>query len=106
MLSGRAPVPRLALMIGVGVISAALSLSGSRAGIISVVIVGIVALVWLLRVQGARISVRGLGLGMAPLVIGIAIAIALGSDYDAGQLATLDMKRKTSVWLWSLPMIR
>jgi len=106
LLSGRAPVPRLALMIGVGVISAALSLSGSRAGIISVVIVGIVALVWLLRVQGARISVRGLGLGMAPLVIGIAIAIALGSDYDAGQLATLDMKRKTSVWLWSLPMIR
>ncbi len=70
VLSGRAPVPRLALMTGIGVISAALSLSGSRAGVLSVLIAGIVALVWLLKAQGARITLRGVGLGMAPLAIG------------------------------------
>jgi hypothetical protein len=106
LLSGRSSVPRLALMIGIGIISAALSLTGSRAGVLSVVVAGIVALVWLLRAKGSRISIRGIALGIAPLVIGIAIAIALGTQDQANGLASLDFQRKTAVWLWSLPMIR
>jgi len=106
LLSGRAPVPRLALMLGVGVIAAALSLSGSRAGVLSVLIAGVVALLWWLRAKSSRLSFRGLALGMAPLVIGVAVAIALGTANEAGQLASFDVQRKASVWLWSLPMIR
>jgi len=105
-LSGRSPVPRLALMIGVGVISAALFLSGSRGGVASVLIAGIVALIWFVRAQKSRISLRGIGLALAPLALGIVIAFALGSEHEAGQLTAIDFQRKVSVWLWSLPMIR
>src|SRR6478609_6025582 len=62
LLSGRSPLPRLASMIGIGSITAALALSGSRAGMASVLVAGFVALVWLLRAKGARISSRGLAL--------------------------------------------
>jgi tetratricopeptide (TPR) repeat protein len=106
LLSGRSPVPRLALLIGVGSITAALSLSGSRAGIVSVLVAGIVALVWLLRAKWARISARSFGVAVAPLAIGIAIAVALGTEHEAGQFTALDVERKVSVWRWSLPMIR
>src|SRR6185369_16609434 len=106
LLSGRSPLPRLALMIGLGAISAAISLSGSRGAILSVIIAGIVALIWLLRTRGIQITARGVALGMAPLVLGIAVAIALGTSNEANELASFDMKRKVSVWLWSLPMIR
>jgi len=105
LLSGRAPVPRLAVMLGVGVIAAALSLSGSRAGVLSVLIAGVVALVWWLKAKGSRLSFRGLGLGIAPLLIGVAVAVALGTEKEAGQLSSLDFQRKACVWLWSLPMI-
>ena len=106
LLSDRSPVPRLALMVGVGVISATLFLSGSRAGVLSLLLAAGVALVWLMRARGARISLRGLALGMMPLVTGVGIAFALGTENEARQLATLDVQRKVSVWLWSLPMIR
>jgi tetratricopeptide (TPR) repeat protein len=106
LLTDRSPLPRLALMIGVGSITAALALSGSRAGVVSVLVAGIVALVWLLRAKGARISARSFGVAMAPLAIGIAIAVALGTEHEAGQFNALDVERKVSVWLWSLPMIR
>jgi tetratricopeptide (TPR) repeat protein len=106
LLSGRSPAPRSALIIGLAVISTALCLSGSRAAILSVVIFGVVALAWLARGQVWRVPGRGLMLGLAPLIIGVAIAIALGTAKDAGQLATLDVRRKVSVWLWALPMIR
>ena len=106
LLSDRSPVPRLPLTIGLGVITVALCLSGSRAAVLSVLVAGTVTLAWLARGQGSRLSLRGLVLGVAPFVIGIAIAIGLGTAKDASQLASLDMRRKASVWLWSLPMIR
>jgi len=106
IVSGRSPLPRLAVMIGVGIITAALALSGSRAGVLSVLVVGTTALVWLMRGKGAHISVRGVAFGAAPLLIGIAVAIALGDEGTAAGLATLDVERKVSVWVWSLPMIR
>jgi len=106
LLSGRSPLPRLASMIGIGSITAALALSGSRAGMASVLVAGFVALVWLLRAKGARISSRGLALAIAPLAVGIGIAVALGTQHEVGQFSALDVERKPSVWLWSLPMIR
>ena len=106
LLSGRAPVPRIVLMVGVGVICASLSLSGSRAGVLSVFIAGIVALALLSKAKGAGVSVRGLALGIAPFVMGVVVAIALGFENEAGQLANLDVERKVRVWLWSLPLIR
>jgi len=106
LLSGRSPVPRLALMIGIGAISAALFLSGSRAGVLSMLVAGVVALVWQLTAREHRISVRGLGLAVTPLVIGITVAVALGTGQEAGQLTSLDFSRKVAVWFWSLPMIR
>lgn len=106
LLSDRSPLPRLALMICVGVIAAALCLSGSRAGVVSMVVFGAVALAWLVKARGARISLRGFALGTMPLLIGVVIAFALGTENEANQLATLDVERKISVWRWSLPMIR
>ena len=106
LLSGRSPVPRLALMIGIGVIAAVLALSNSRGGVLSVILAGVVVLVWLLRAKDSRISLRGFGLGIAPLALGIVIAVALGTTDQANELASIDVQRKTSVWLWSLPMIR
>jgi len=105
LLSGRSPLPRLALMIGMGIITAALALSGSRGGVASALVLGVITMVWALRVKGASMSLRGLGLGIAPLAIGMAIAVALGTEHEANQFASLDMKRKVSVWLWSLPML-
>jgi hypothetical protein len=106
LLSDRSPVPRLPLTIGLGVISVALCLSGSRAAVLSALIAGAVTFAWLAKARGSRLSLRGLAVGVAPFVIGIAIAIALGTARDASQLASLDVRRKVSVWLWSLPMIR
>jgi O-antigen ligase len=106
LLSGRSPVARLPLSVGLAVIAAALCLSGSRAAVLSVVIAGAVALAWLAWGQGSRVSARGLALGSASVIVGIAIVIALGTANDAGQLASLDVRRKVSVWLWALPMIR
>ncbi|MEI9939908.1 MAG: O-antigen ligase family protein [Pseudomonadota bacterium] len=106
MVSGRSPLPRLPLTIGLGVISAALCLSGSRAGIVSVLAIGVVTLIGLARSQGTRFSLRNLVLGAAPVLIGIAAAVALGTSSEVTQLASLDARRKVSVWLWSLPMIR
>ena len=107
LLSGRSPVAaRLPLSVGLVIIAAALCLSGSRAAVLSAVIAGAVALAWLVRGQPQRVTARGLALGFASLVIGIAFVIALSTVNDAGQLATLDVRRKVTVWLWALPMIR
>lgn len=106
LLCDRSPLPRLPVAIGMGVISAAICLSGSRAAVLSVLLAGAATLVWQARSRGARFALRALLLGLGPLSIGIAIAIALGTAKDATQLATLDVRRKASVWLWSLPMIR
>ncbi|HET7541979.1 MAG TPA: O-antigen ligase family protein [Polyangiaceae bacterium] len=106
LLSGRSSVPRLGLMIGLGAISAVLALSGSRAGVLSTLVAGFVAVIWQLTASGSRNLVRGLGLAMAPLAMGITIAFALGTDQEAEQLVSLDFSRKVLVWLWSLPMIR
>ena len=105
-LSDRSPLPRLPLAVGLSVISAALCLSGSRAGVASVLLAGTLTVAWLIRGQRVRPSFRALALGLAPLVIGIVIAVALGTASDAGELTSLDARRKMSVWLWSLPMIR
>lgn len=106
LLTDRSPVPRLATMICIGVIAATLCLSGSRAGILSMVAAGAVALVWLVKARAARISLRNFGLGTLPLLIGVVIAYALGSEQEVNQLANLDVQRKIAVWRWSLPMIR
>lgn len=106
VLSGRSPVPRLPLLIGLGLIATVLSLSGSRAGVMSALLAGSMMLLWLARSRGTRFSVTDLALGAAPLVIGIVLAVALGSAREASDLSSLDMRRKASVWLWSWPMIR
>ena len=106
LLSDRSPVPRLPLTIGMGVVAAALCLSGSRGAVASVLIAGVVLLVWLLKGKGPRFSVRSVALGSAPIVIGVGVAIALGTAKEAAQLVALDVHRKVSVWLWSLRMIR
>jgi len=106
LISGRSPVPRLPLTFGLGIISAGLCLSGSRAGVLSAFGGGAMTFVWLVRTRGASFSFRTLALGFAPFVIGIATAVALGTANEAGQLASLDVRRKVSVWLWSLHMIR
>ena len=105
LVSGRSPLPRLAVMIGIGIISAALCLSGSRAGVLSALIAGALAMAGLVRARGTRVSMRGLIWGIAPIAIGAVIAVALGAGDQAGQFASLDVRRKVSVWLWSLPMI-
>lgn len=105
LLSRRSSVPPLALMIGIGTMSAALALSGSRGGVLSAIVAGVVTLVWLLKAKGARVSIRGFALGMAPLAIGIAVAVAFGTHDDANGLASTDVHRKAAVWLWALTMI-
>ena len=106
LLSGRSPLPRVPVMVGLGVISTALCLSGSRAAILSTVLAGGVVLAWLLKTQPRRLSLVHLLGAMAPLLIGIVLAIALGTMSDWGALASVDAQRKVAVWRWSLPMIR
>jgi hypothetical protein len=107
LLIGKRPVlPRSPLLIGLGVISTALLLSGSRGGVCSAVACfGIVA-VWFKRTQQSRVRVQTALLWLSPFVLGIAIAIALGTVKEFSQLASLDVQRKIAVWRWSLPMIR
>jgi hypothetical protein len=93
-------------MIGLGVISTALCLSGSRAAILSVLMAFAVTLAWLAKVQRFRFSPRSLVLAIAPFVVGIVVAVTLGTARDWGALASTDARRKVAVWVWSLPMIR
>jgi len=106
LLSGHSALPRLPVTIGLGIISTALCLSGSRAAVLSVLMAGGVTLVWLITVQRFRFSARHLVWGAAPFLVGIVVAIGLGTAKDLGELATLDARRKVVVWIWSMPMIR
>lgn len=106
LLGGRSPVTRGWLLAGLASTATALYLSGSRAGVLSVLLAGALAVLWLLSSRGTGFSLSDLALAIAPLAIGVVIAFSLGSAHDADQLASLDMHRKTSVWLWSWPMIR
>ncbi|HKO49586.1 MAG TPA: O-antigen ligase family protein, partial [Polyangiaceae bacterium] len=106
VLSGRSPLPHSVLSVGLAVIVTALALSGSRGAVLSVLISGAVTLVWLAKGQRIRFWLRTAALGMIPLAIGIAIAVSLGTAKEANQFGLVDVQRKVSVWLWSLPMIR
>lgn len=106
LLSGRSPFPRSLLTVGLAIIAAALSLSGSRAGALSALILGALTLAWLAKGQAIRVWVRTVALSAIPLALGMAIAITLGTAKEANQFGVTDVRRKVSVWLWSLPMIR
>ncbi len=106
LLSGRSPLARWPLIIGLGVMSAALCLSGSRGAVLSTLGAGCMVILWLARRQRSQFSFRGLAVVFAPIAIGIVIAIALGTAREAADLTTLDVRRKVSVWLWALPMVR
>lgn len=106
LLSGRSLLPRSLLTVGLAIIAAALSLSGSRAAALSALIFGAFTLAWLAKGQRIRFWMRTVALGMMPLAIGVAIAIALGTAKEASQFGFVDVRRKVSVWLWALPMIR
>ncbi len=106
LLSGRSPLPRSLLIVCLAIISAALSLSGSRAAVLSLFIFGAVTVIWLGKGQQSRFWLRTAASSVAPVAIGIAVAIALGTAKEASQFGVADVRRKVSVWLWSLPMIR
>jgi O-antigen ligase len=105
LLSHRSILPRVLLYIGAAVILTALFLSGSRAGVLSAILGGIVTLIWLTQVQRFRLSVARLALGATPFLLALFLAIGFGTTKNWSQLASVDAKRKIAVWVWSLPMI-
>lgn len=106
-LSGRSKLPRW--LFGLGTLSI-LSLdlaSGSRGGLLTLLLAALVLGIWYARTASASSTVRSSALVAGALAgLGLALALLLGGDHLIAELATGDVARKVAAWRWSLDLIR
>jgi O-antigen ligase len=106
-LSGRSTLPRPLLALGMLIILSINLASGSRGGLLVLILAALVLAVWYARAAAPAQAPRTPALvAVAVVVVGFAGAFLLVGDSLVSEWVSGDAKRKTAVWRWSIDLIR
>jgi O-antigen ligase len=106
-LSGRSTLPRPLLGLGMLIILSIDLASGSRGGLVVLVLAALVLAVWYARAASPTQALRTRALVAGTvMLVGFAGAFLLVGDSLLSEWVSGDVKRKTAVWRWSLDLIR
>jgi O-antigen ligase len=106
-LAGRSTLPRPLLALGMLIILSIDLASGSRGGLLVLILAALALAVWYARAASPTQALRTPALVAATVVLfGFAAAFLLVGDSLLSEWVSGDVKRKTAVWRWSIDLIR
>jgi O-Antigen ligase len=106
-LSGRTKLPHWLLGVGTLLVLSLDLASGSRGGLLALVLAAVVLGIWYARTASVSQTWRTSALVAGSLgVLGSALALLLGGNRLIAELASGDVARKVAAWRWSLDLIR